>query len=1108
MAEDAPQQQPRGIRAFLRGWRLWLLVVVVYTLVGFLLAPWIIQKQIVSFGETRLERPLTVERVRFNPYVLSLDIQGLKLNEADGTPIASLGEFYVNFQASSLFHWAWTFRELRLAEPYLNLVRYEDGGTNLGRLADTLAATGEPATAPPEPARSEDGPLRLVLENFLLDGGKVDVTDLSRETDFSTHFGPIRLELFSLSTLPNQEAGHSFRVVTETGAEIVWNGEVQANPFRLQGHLEAHGERPRLIWRYIQDDVSFEIADGKVSLAADLDVAAGDGPLDVSVDNIEYTLDNLLLRPKGVEQDVLLVPKVVITGGRLRLREKTFHVEEARIQGARLTALRDETGAINIVELLKPAGRAGGESSADGPSGGSADDSPDQDATVGDDSPSPSADTKLPAAGAESSESQPSGDAEPAPAAPAVVSNTAAPGDTASPTPAPVTEASVEASAGNQAQTTGEEESPAEGGHDWVFTLANLLIEDLGADFEDRSWSQPIRTGVDNLNLAFSDFSTEPGSWFQVKLDSGITSGGQLHAEGAIALEPQSAELELDLKSLNLDPLETMIADRVNLRLLSGTLSVNGKVTHDAEETLSFAGSAAVDELVTEDTILEERFVAWKRLSMPSIRFALDAGNLLIDTVEFDAPYGKLTVKADRTTNINDVFAPHGTSGPAPESPAPPTETDDSTPLTVDISKVTINEGSANFADLSLPLPFATAIHSMKGDIGNIGSGNEGPATVSIAGVVDESGSADIEGELDPFAPIDFLMMDVVFKNVHMPRLTPYSAKFAGREIESGKLSLDLKYRIDQGQLDSTNRFVIDRIKLGKKVDSTEAMNLPLDLAVALLQDSNGQIDLDLPVTGDLNDPEFHYGAVVWKAFTGILAKAVTAPFKLLGALIPGGGQSEQLEFIEFDPGSAELSPTETADLDTIAQAIGKRPQLVLKVPAAYSATTDKQALQAQKLQRKVDERLPNIEPRDDATPERIAKEDIYVEEFSRTELDNLKAANTRATEEAGGKPQLDEEAYAAALTRSLRENEIVDTAELVSLATERGQAITDYLVNTAGVAQGQLSQADVTTVEPTAGGKIQLKFEVGSGGSGTPPATPPIKTPPDRETGPDTESR
>jgi len=1092
MAENPEEQTPRGVRALLRGWRLWLLVaIVVYTLAGFLLAPWLIQRQIVSFGDTRLNRPLTVERVSVNPYSLTLTLEGLELDETDGKPIASLGQLFVNFQASSLFHWAWTFRDLRLGDPYLNFVRYEDGGTNLGRLADTLAATAEPEPAPPEPAQGSNGPVRLILENFLLDGGQVDVADLSRETDFSTHFGPIRLELFSLSTLPNHEAGHSFRVVTETGAEVVWKGQLQANPFRLQGHLEAHGERPRLIWRYIQDDVSFEVADGEVFLAADLDVSAHDGPVDVSVDNIEYTLNNLLLRPKGVEQDVLLVPKVAITGGRLRLREKTFHVEEARIEGARLAAFRDEAGVVNVVELLRPAGPPDSESSAGGSSGGPTGGSPDEVAPVGDDAPSS-------ATGAESSTSELSGDTAPTPAAPAVATGVAAPGEPKSSVPepdsAPVAEGADEAAAGGRAGTAGAEESSAESRHDWVFTLATLVIEDLGAEFEDRAWSQPIRTGVDDLNLTVSDFSTEPGSTFQVKLDSAITSGGQLYAEGAVALEPQSAEVELDLQSLNLDPLETMIADQVNLRLLSGALSVNGKVTHDADETLSFAGSAAVDELVTEDTILDERFVAWKRLSMPSIRFALDGGSLAIDTVEFDAPYGKLTVKADGTTNINDVFAPSGTSGEVAEPAAPTAETDDSTPFTVDINTVTISEGSANFADLSLPLPFATAIHSMKGEISNIGSENRGPATVSIAGVVDESGSADIDGELDPFAPTDFLKMDVLFRNVHMPRLTPYSAKFAGREIESGKLSLDLKYRIEQGKLDSTNKFVIDRIKLGKKVDSPEAMNLPLDLAIALLQDSNGQIDLDLPVTGDLNDPEFHYGPVVWKAFVGILVKAVTAPFKLLGALIPGGGKGEQLEFIEFEPGSAELSPTETADLETIAQAIGKRPQLLLKVPAAYSATTDKQALQAQKLQRKVDGRLPNTKPRDDATPERIAMEDIYIEEFSKTELDNLKAANTRATEDTGGKPQLDEEAYVAALTRSLREDETVDTAELASLATARGQAITDYLVNTAGVAQEQLRQTDVTTVEPTADGRIQLKFEVGSGGPGAPSTADPTE--------------
>ncbi len=1049
------QEAPSKIRSLLRGWRLWLLLsVLAYTLIGFFLLPWIIERQIVAFGETRLQRPLAVERVQVNPYTLTLSIEGLSLDEADGTPLAALQEFFVDFQASSLFRRAWTFRELRLGGPYLNFVRSEDGGNNLRRVAQTLAETAEPETAQTDEASDKSGLPRLLLMHFILQDGAVDVTDLSRETDFQTRFDSIDLELFSLNTLPEKEAQHSFNLITENGADITWTGQLQTNPFYLSGHLQALGERPRLIWRYIQDDVDFEIADGQVTLALDLEIRAGrDGPR-IAVDNVEYTLTDLLLRPKGVEQDVLRVSGITLAGGQIRYPEQTIHLEQATISGTRLVAFRDENGIVNIVDLL---------------------DSRDRATRPEESVPS--------SAAADSGESVPE-------AADAVPSdeNSQGQGQGQVGAPEPSSPASGDVPAETEtAESDREAEAPAATGgtpSGWRFTLGSLAVEDFAAEFEDRSFSRPVNTGVENLNLHVTDFSTDPGTTFHFRVDTGVTTGGQVTAEGDIGLEPQTAAVNVDVDGLSLDPLEPLIGESTRLRLLSGDLSVDGSISHGADETLKFSGASVIEELVTEDTILNERFVAWKSLSMPSIEFALDEGTLVIDTVAFDAPYWKLTVKPDGTTNISDVF-PQPEPSSQQQDPAPPAEAaPDGPPLKVSIGSVALDEGSANFADMSLPLPFATAIHSMKGEIGNISSERGQKASVDIAGVVDESGSADIQGELDPFAPTDFLKMDVVFKNLHMPRLTPYSAKFAGREIKSGKLGLDLKYRIEQGKLDSTNKFIIDQLTLGKKVESPKAMDLPLDLAVALLQDSNGRIDLDLPVTGDLNDPEFHYGSVVWKAFTGILVKAVTAPFKLLGALIPGGGQGEQLEFIEFEPGSASLSEAETAELNTIAEALAKRPQLLLQVPAAYSATTDKEAIQSARLEEKVQTRLPGIDAREGVSAERAALEQIYVEEFSKTELENLQAANTRARDEAGGKPELDEEAYMASLTRSLRSEEVVTTAELASLAEARAQAITDYLVNTAGANPGQISTSEISTVEPTAEGQVQLKFSVDTGGA------------------------
>ncbi len=1052
------QQTSFRNRLHLQGWRLWMVAaVLLYTLVGFFLLPWIIERQLLAFADQRLQRPMSIERVRVNPYSLTLTIEGMKLDEADGTALAALREFHVNFEASSLVRRAWTFKELRFSDPYLNFIRFAEGDNNLRRVANTLVETAEADSAQAEDP-AEDGALpRLILQHFILANGTLDVSDLSRNTNFETTIRSIDLELFAFNTLPNKEGEHSFKVVTETGAEIVWAGRLQPNPTRLSGHIEAIGERPRLVWRYIQDDVDFEVADGDATLTLDLSVTQTEGDPEVILDNIEYTLKDLLLRPKGVEQDVFKVSSLSLSGGRLNVTEQTLHVEEAKIDGARLEAFRDENGVINIIDLLQP-GDSPGASGTTARSDGATERS-----------------TESPRA-ADASQAV-NNDAPDNPASPA----------TPAPAPAPAPDADSSS---------------------WTISLTRLTVTDFGATFEDRAWSRPMQSGVENLNLSVTDFSSAPGSTFRLELETGITSGGQLSASGNIGLDPQSAVLDIDISSLSLEPLEAAIGDNSKVQLLSGALSLSGQLSHDGNETVAFTGTARVDEFATEDTILNERFVAWKTLSIPSVEFALDEETLAIDTLAFDAPYAKLTVKEDGTTNINDIF-PDDTAADDPAGSEAAAESDSATDTVavadedsgagsfkINVGKVTINDGSANFADLSLPLPFATAIHSMSGEVDNISSHRGEPATVAIKGTVDESGSADISGDLDPFAPTDLLKMDLIFKNVHMPKLSPYSAKFAGREIASGKLSLDLKYRIENGQLDSQNNFVIDQLTLGKKVESADAPSLPLDLAVALLKDSNGRIDLDIPVTGDLNDPEFQYGPVVWKAIGNILVKAATAPFKLLGALLPGGGgDGENLEFVDFEPGLATLSEPEIVELNSIAEVLAKRPQLTLLVPSAYSATTDKQALQKMRLEERVQTRLAAVTAVDGKSAERIALELIYVEEFSQTELDNLQAANTRSADESGLNAQLDEAAYLANLRSGLEKDEVVSTAELQLLADQRAQAIIDYLVNTAGVAAARLRKNEITTVEPDAQGRIQGKFEVDS--EATPVASDPAPTSP-----------
>src|SRR5262249_30499971 len=184
----------------------------------------------------------------------------------------------------------------------------------------------------------------------------------------------------------------------------------------------------------------------------------------------------------------------------------------------------------------------------------------------------------------------------------------------------------------------------------------------------------------------------------------------------------------------------------------------------------------------------------------------------------------------------------------------------------------------------------------------------------------------------------------VSFRNVEMPPLSPYSATFAGRRIASGRLALDVRYKIDNGALAGDNRIVLEKFTLGERVEAPGALNLPLDLAIALLTDSDGKIDVAVPVKGNVDDPEFSYGHLVWQAIRTLITRIVTAPFRALAALF-GGGDSEKLDSIVFDPGRATLLPPEREKLKRVADGLGKRPQLRLVAEGQHGAD-DRVALQ------------------------------------------------------------------------------------------------------------------------------------------------------------------
>ncbi|PKN67200.1 MAG: hypothetical protein CVU57_03490 [Deltaproteobacteria bacterium HGW-Deltaproteobacteria-15] len=394
-----------------------------------------------------------------------------------------------------------------------------------------------------------------------------------------------------------------------------------------------------------------------------------------------------------------------------------------------------------------------------------------------------------------------------------------------------------------------------------------------------------------------------------------------------------------------------------------------------------------------------------------------------------------------------------------------------------------------------MPIPFGTRIHELKGSLAGISSTRNGRAQVKLDGRVDDYGTAKVDGELNTSDPKAFTNIGVIFRNVEMSRLTPYSGKFAGRRIDSGKLSVDLKYKIDNAALAGENQIVVERLKLGEKVESPDAVNLPLDLAVALLEDSNGVIDLGLPVRGNLDSPEFSYGALIGKAILNLLTKIVTSPFRALAALIPGAGE-ESFKKVDFEPGSAEVIPPEKEKLARLATALQKRPQLKLSVEGRYNPETDRAVLRTAGLRRALATRLGQ-EPQSDtdsgpvdySSPEtEKALEVMFSERFGADALKTLKA-ELKAIEKVRKEEAVKNKAVAEKaedpilpaklLFRRLEEVQPVDDAALARLADSRASAVIADLRERLAIPAERLGAKPSTALEKDEPVTAELALEI-----------------------------
>jgi hypothetical protein len=468
-------------------------------------------------------------------------------------------------------------------------------------------------------------------------------------------------------------------------------------------------------------------------------------------------------------------------------------------------------------------------------------------------------------------------------------------------------------------------------------------VANLALLFEDRRLDPPARIGVRDGRVDLSGFSTAPGASFHLAAACSVGAGGRATAVGAVMPAVPSADLALEVRGFELRAIEPYLQAFARLELKRGSADAKGRLQFNRfgarGPLLRFSGEAASRDFAAVDRKVGAELLSWRELRLTRLEYDALPGRLVVGEIAATRPFLRLVIAPDRTTNVQAAVVPPDS---VPAAFRPVAGQPDTMP--VRIGRVRVRDGAAWFADLTMRPNFATGIQGLSGEIRELSSSSVAHAAIELAGRVDAYAPVRVSGTINPLNSRGRTDVAMNFQNIELTTFTPYAGKFMGYRIEKGKLDLDLHYRIENRKLDATNHVLARQFTLGEKVPSPDATKLPVRFAVALLKDRQGNIDLNLPVKGDLDDPKFSVFPIVMKVLVGLVSKAVTSPFALFGALFDG---QDATPAVSFAYGSAELDSTAVRVLGAVRQGLADRPGLRLEIAEPAETPDDSLALHA-----------------------------------------------------------------------------------------------------------------------------------------------------------------
>ncbi|WP_455776379.1 DUF748 domain-containing protein, partial [Burkholderia stabilis] len=630
----------------------------------------------------------------------------------------------------------------------------------------------------------------------------------------------------------------------------------------------------------------------------------------------------------------------------------------------------------------------------------------------------------------------------------------------------------------------------------WHYRIDALNVKDSSANFTDLSTPRPVKLAIKPLELSVQKISDDMTKPLPVQLKATLNRKGSLNVSGDVTAQPLKLGLKINGNRLDAAAFEPYFGSALNATIASALLNAQGNLTFaqvkDAPRA-TYRGDVALVDVRMLDKATSDPFAGWRSLALSNLKANYDEKGTDVDAarVTFSNFYGRVLLDAQGRLNLKDVVAKE--TGPAqsltrdaskgepvPLSPGmtPPTAasaagaqqasapaaasatvvvkaaTPPQNPVRMHFGELLLQNGRVTYTDNFIKPNYTANLVAITGKIGAFGTDSTTSAPVDVAANLSGNGPISIKGSVNPLIEKPALDLTATAHDIELTNLTPYSAKYAGYPITKGKLNVDLHYQLANDQLSANNHIFIDQLTFGDRVENDTATKLPVKLAISLLKNTRGQIDVNLPVSGSLSNPEFSVGGLIWHAVLNLIAKAVTSPFTLLANAFGGGG--EDLGYVEFAPGTYALTDAQQKKLDTVVKMLTEKPSIRLDLIGRVDPAKDTPGLRDAYVDRLVrQQKLKDVVGQGESIDPMSVKVDQA--EYGKYLTRAYKAADFKKPRNLVG---LQKTLPDADMKQALADHAPADDNALRALAQQRAEAVRQYL-------DGKIDSSRVFVVAP-----------------------------------------